>query len=78
MRWIVVIAVLGVLGTSAPVWAESMGSMPVQASVLAVFNVVGDGLRGSPEPVKMALLGGGLIAGALRLRRTRDEKDTGA
>lgn len=79
MRWIVLLAVvLAVLVTSAPLWAQSLGA-PMHASVLAMVNVVGDGVRASPEQYKMAALGAFLIGGSTRLRRRRrpEEADGG-
>ncbi len=72
MRWIVLVTVLALLVTSAPLWAQSV-TVPVQANVLALLELVNQGFRGTPEPVRLALLGGALVTGSVTLRRRRGE-----
>lgn len=69
MRWIVAATVLAILVASAPLWAQSLASAYASGSVLALLVVVRNGVRGSPESLKLALLGGGLFVGAVGLRR---------
>ncbi len=71
MRLIVAATVLAILVTSAPLWAQPLGTVCASGSVLALLNVVRNSVRGSPESLKLALLGGGLFAGSVRLRRRR-------
>ena len=71
MRGLMSAVLLAVLVTSAPLRAQSLATVSLSASVLALVDVVGKSVRGSPEPLKLALLGGGLMVGSGRLRRRR-------
>lgn len=67
----VLVTLLAILVASTPLWAQSLATVSAGASVLVLVDVVGDSVRGSPEPLKLAFLGGGLIVASVRLRRRR-------